>query len=116
MYSFQPTTGWQSSAVIYSDSNPIEMGLLLANLMRYSAQLNACRDGVRPQMEGLTEEDMEIVSIKQLSSPVPNLLIAYVYPDPDHRNRLATMIIIGKELEKNADMEYVKRCVTAHLN
>lgn len=67
-------------------------------------------------MEGLTEEIMGIISIRQLLTANPNLLLAYAYPDPDPTKKLVTLIKVGLEVDYNADMEYVKKCVNAHLN
>jgi len=114
MYSFQPTKGWHKSSTLFLESNPVEMGLIWANLMIYSALLSVCPAGVRPQMEGLVEEDMGIITIRQLQSSVANILLAYLYQD--HSKQLVTLVAIGKEDDKNSDMEYTKKCVTAYLS
>jgi hypothetical protein len=114
MWNFETTKGWEQTSQSYIESNPLELGLLLANLSRYLQIANAMSGNCRVELDGLTEEDMGIVTIAQLGSTAPNLLIAFVYPDAE--KCIAILIRVGKQIDKHADMEYAKGCIHAYVN
>jgi hypothetical protein len=115
MFNFETTRRWHDDLRRYLESHPEELGSLLAQLIQFQLLLNESRGDIRPQFDGLTEHEMGIISIRQPLTTLPQLLfLAWIYPD--YANKLATLIKIGQEVDRNADLEYSKKWVNAHLN
>ena len=115
MWKAEPTTGWQYSAIEFSEHNPKEMPYLLKNLSHYLAQLRASKSHKTIEALYLHKLESGIMAIDQ-NGIEDGLTDSLLYVFPDESTRTLFLLCIGKASQKNSDMEYCRNFVFYLVN
>src|SRR2546426_123729 len=115
MWRTEPTSGWQLSALNFSQTNPKEMAALVRNLRHYLAQLNVSRNHKSIEALYLHNEVSSIVSLNQKGME-DDLEDSRLYLFPDESRRILYLLCVGKEATRNADMEFCKMATLYIVN
>ena len=105
MWRIIATEGWLHDQRQYSIAKPDAVAVVIRNLQRYHRLLNVSIDSKSVEAEYLHHESAGIVSISQHG--LGNFEEDFrIYTYAEDATRYLFLLAMGKENEKNADLEY----------
>ncbi|MFZ0828693.1 MAG: hypothetical protein WAO02_14840 [Verrucomicrobiia bacterium] len=107
MWKIDTTSGWKNSYLDFETQHPEETAHLLRNLAHYTAQLKISKNHKALEALYLQRRESGIVTIDQKGME-DGLMDCRIYAFPDESNKTLYLLCVGKETEKDSDMEYCK--------